>query len=312
MPLVDQSGLIAGRTMKRGNSGRVAALQKLQVVVRKLQLLRSDLCHPITFRATNRPKPGVEEGTAPPPRLADYGSVRFAGRTQQQPAQFMHLAESRVPFRTPDEYACSIIEMMERHWSLGKASVIISITGGALDFAMAPRLQKAFSHGLAKAAQATSAWVFTGGTDSGVMQLVGRALAEYDARVAVVGVAAWGVVYGRERLEGSQDDVVELPRDRENSIHGTNLEPNHTHFVLPDNGASGSKAWGSEIQFRFILEREYAARRKVPRVLVVVQGGPGTLQSIYEAIFGECPVVLVQVMAAYHRHFWRHHLARDR
>ena len=43
------------------------------------------------------------------------------------------------------------------------------------DFVLPPRLNKAFRHGLAKAAQATNAWVFTGGTDSGVMQLVGQA-----------------------------------------------------------------------------------------------------------------------------------------
>eukprot|EP00966_Prymnesium_polylepis_P289895 6696214-Prymnesium_polylepis.1 len=85
-----------------------------------------------------------------------------------------------------------------------------------------------------------------------------------------------------------------MPRDKENSVNGVNLEPNHSHFVLVDNGAENSKAWGSEIQFRFVLEKEYSSRRKVPRVLVVVQGGPGTLQSISEAIIGECPVVLVR------------------
>ena len=42
-----------------------------------------------------------------------------------------------------------------------------------------PRLEKAFKRGLAQAALATNAWIVTGGTDSGVMSLVGHGLAEY-------------------------------------------------------------------------------------------------------------------------------------
>ena len=48
--------------------------------------------------------------------------------------------------------------------------MLISIEGGAQDFKLQPRLLKAFRHGLAKVAQATNAWVFTGGGDSGVRQ----------------------------------------------------------------------------------------------------------------------------------------------
>ena len=45
------------------------------------------------------------------------------------------------------------------HWQVPQASVIISISGGAQDFQLPPRLHKAFAHGLAKAAQATGASV---------------------------------------------------------------------------------------------------------------------------------------------------------
>eukprot|EP00966_Prymnesium_polylepis_P118935 2748998-Prymnesium_polylepis.1 len=164
---------LSSGNMKDSPSGpsRGWAIQKVRGTVKRLQASRSDLCAPQTFRTVNKRTSGKE------PRLADHGGILFTGRAMTQPASFIHLADTRQPYKSPEEYACSIVDMMERHWGLGKASVIMSITGGAQDFALPPRLHKAFAHGLAKAAQATSAWVFTGGTDSGVMQLVGRALA---------------------------------------------------------------------------------------------------------------------------------------
>jgi hypothetical protein len=72
-----------------------------------------------------------------------------------------------------------------------------------------------------------------------------------------------------------------------------NLEPNHSHFLLVDNQKEAEKAWGGEIVFRFHLEKVYCQKKKVPRVLIVVQGGPKTLESVYEAVMSKCPVVLV-------------------
>ena len=52
--------------------------------------------------------------------------------------------------------------------------ILIEVTGSAKHFKVRPRLKDLFSHGLATAAHATKAWIFTGGTDSGVMQFVGQ------------------------------------------------------------------------------------------------------------------------------------------
>lgn len=42
--------------------------------------------------------------------------------------------------------------------------------------------------------------MITGGTDSGVMRLVGRALAAWEANVAVIGVMPWGVCLHQDQL----------------------------------------------------------------------------------------------------------------
>ena len=124
-------------------------------------------------------------------------------------------------------------------------------------------LQSAFSRGLAKAAQATQALVVTGGTNSGVMKMTGRALSDADARVQCLGVATWGVINGRDRLEGTHDLHQTVALDRlamANSDKGVNLEPNHSHFIFVDNGREGKHAWGGEIVFRFELERVYCEK----------------------------------------------------
>ena len=98
-------------------------------------------------------------------------------------------------------------------------------------------LRTAFSHGLAKAAHASSALVVTGGTNSGVMRLTGRSLEEFDAHVQCLGICSWGAINARSQLSGVQDldKVVPIERTAPNSKNGVNIEPNHTHFLLVDN-----------------------------------------------------------------------------
>eukprot|EP00966_Prymnesium_polylepis_P302110 6979813-Prymnesium_polylepis.1 len=60
-------------------------------------------------------------------------------------------------------------------------SILFELTGSAHNLEMRrPRLKDLFSHNLARAALASNAWMFTGGTDSGVMKLMGRALHQFD------------------------------------------------------------------------------------------------------------------------------------
>lgn len=76
-------------------------------------------------------------------------------------------------------------------------------------------------------------------------------------------------------------------------LEQANLEPNHTHFLLVDNGVRGKEAWGSEVDLRFALEEALCVKRGVPRVMLVVEGGFGTLYTVWKAVRQNCPVVLI-------------------
>lgn len=104
------------------------------------------------------------------------------------------------------------------------------------------------------------------------------------------------------------------------------LDPNHTHFILVDDGSEGK--FGKEIKFRAQLEAElrkgkplkhYENNLKkrqysnsavvyeetetnekedqslVPMVLIVVQGGPNTLLTVKESIKENMPVLVLYV-----------------
>lgn len=87
-------------------------------------------------------------------------------------------------------------------WGLPMPNLIISVTGGAQKFALPFRMKKAFKEGLYKAAASTGAWIVTGGTNTGVMKLVGEAISEGTQKqdIVLLGIATWGVLSLKEKM----------------------------------------------------------------------------------------------------------------
>ena len=77
------------------------------------------------------------------------------------------------------------------------------------------------------------------------------------------------------------------------SIDGAPLNPHHTHFVFVDDGKVGRQAWGSEIQLRSALEAAISKAKGIPIVQLVVQGGPGTLQTVESTALAGKPIVVL-------------------
>ena len=78
--------------------------------------------------------------------------------------------------------------------------LIISVTGGAQNFSIPQRMKTAFKRGLIKAATSTNAWIITGGTNAGVMKLVGEAVSEEYNKLVVIGIATWGKIALKDNL----------------------------------------------------------------------------------------------------------------
>ena len=130
------------------------------------------------------------------------------------------------------------------------------------------------------------------GTDSGVINLVGEALRDFgegDARPPCIGIAPWRKLMYRERFTDARD-VTYLPR-KANSEKSVAIDSSHTHFIMVDDG---NDEYGGEIPLRGGLEREISRHFRVPTVLLVVQGGPGSYSTVRKGIENGQRVLLVK------------------
>ena len=146
------------------------------------------------------------------------------------------------------------------------------VVGGAagLDAAAASDLASVAS-GIVQAADTCGAVVVDGGTDAGVMRLVGRARAAAGNRVPLLGV----VVQSLGGLPG-------VPLEGEMAA----LEPHHSHFAL----VPGS-AWGDEAPWIARLAGAVAGSER--SVTVLVNGGEIAWTDVAESVRAKRPVLAV-------------------
>jgi SLOG in TRPM, prokaryote len=131
---------------------------------------------------------------------------------------------------------------------------VILLFGGAagLDDSRKAHLATLFSHGVTPVAAELGALIVDGGTQSGVMAIMGEAVAQRPGRCQLLGIAPKGKIRHPEIAGAS------------GVSDGAALEPNHSHFVLVE-----SAEWGGETGKMLELARAFNA----PIVAIVVNGG---------------------------------------
>ncbi|GAB0191830.1 transient receptor potential cation channel subfamily M member 8 [Grus japonensis] len=203
----------------------------------------------------------------------------------------------------------TLYDLMTQHWHLKTPNLVISVTGGAKNFALKPRMRKIFSR-LIYIAQSKGAWIFTGGTHYGLMKYIGEVVRDNtisrssEENVVAIGIAAWGMISNRESLIRSGDSdgyylahyiMDDLKRD---PLYC--LDNNHTHLLLVDNGTHGHPTIEAKVRTqlekyiseRVIPESNYGG--KIPIVCFAQGGGKETLKSINVAIKSKIPCVVVE------------------
>lgn len=90
-------------------------------------------------------------------------------------------------------------------WNLQKPQLILSITGGSKKFNIPNQMKRAFKRGLIKVSSTTGAWIITGGTNTGLMRLVGEAVSEEyyadsNSKSVVLGITTWGKIALRDEM----------------------------------------------------------------------------------------------------------------
>ena len=132
------------------------------------------------------------------------------------------------------------------------------------------RLRPAFADGLVPAVERLGACVVDGGTDAGVMRLLGEARAAASASFPLIGVPAVGTV----ALPGAD------------SNGRAQLEGNHTHFLL----VPGTD-WGDETPW--LARAAGDASKGHPSVTVLVDGGDVAWRDVEESVRAGRKVIVV-------------------
>lgn len=134
------------------------------------------------------------------------------------------------------------------------------------------RLEFLFTEVLAPLAQKLNMVVIDGGTDAGVMRLMGNARTHIKGTFPLVGVAPKG--------------LVSLPNQPCNHPDVTPIEPQHTHCLL----IPGSN-WGDESPW--IARLASVIARDSPSVTVLVNGGGVTWKDAACSIGENRPIVII-------------------
>lgn len=140
---------------------------------------------------------------------------------------------ARAVFPTTVDSDGNIVDALD----LVDHKAVLLIIGGAdnLTDSLKPTLTQLFSRGIARAAMGVNAVILDGGTKAGVMEMMGQGVADRGFKSQLIGVAPRGLV----NYPGSK------------GAGETQLDPNHTHFVLVD-----GDAWGDETGSLFDLDRK--------------------------------------------------------
>lgn len=151
---------------------------------------------------------------------------------------------------------------------------VLVVIGGASklreeDFA---RLQQLFLEVLAPVANILGCFVVDGGTDAGVMKLMGTARTNTGSTFPLIGVSPIG--------------LVKLPNTINHSSEATALEKHHTHFFL----VAGSE-WGNESPWLAKIASLLAGDK--PSVAVLINGGEIALVDATENVKVGRPLVAI-------------------
>ncbi|XP_050595317.1 transient receptor potential cation channel trpm isoform X7 [Bombus affinis] len=222
-----------------------------------------------------------------------YGTIEFQGGPHPTKAQYVRLAYDTRPE--------PIVQLLCREWNLGLPKLLITVHGGRSNFELQPTLKKVLRKGLLKAAKTTGAWIFTGGTNTGVTRQVGDALllerSQRQGRVVSIGIAPWGILDKSHELVGRGGEVPYECLSSPWSKYAV-LNNRHAYFLLVDNGTGGR--YGAEIVLRRRLEK-YISNLKlqpythssIPVVALVIEGGTNTIRSVLEYVTDVPPVPVV-------------------
>jgi TRPM family ion channel len=154
---------------------------------------------------------------------------------------------------------------------------VIIIAGGASEMneQAHPDLIRLFTRGIVQVAVSNRALIIDGGTQAGVMAIMGQAVAEQQRRSTLLGVAPAGsVIYPGQSTVITGDEIAPL-------------DPNHSYFVLVE-----TDEWGGETDTMYELAKTLSAN--CPSLAVLINGGSITKSEVLHNVRQGRPIIVME------------------
>ncbi len=186
-----------------------------------------------------------------------------------KPIVFDNNRKAFAVFPPPDASAEEIAAALQ----ITPPQAVLLVIGGAdnLDAKVNSRLIQLFGRGVARAVADMQALSVDGGTEAGVMKMMGQGVADRGFKSSLIGVAPVGLI----SYPGSEGD------------RSTPLDPNHSHFVLVE-----GNNWGDETGVIFKLMDWF---RQQTRVMVLLAGGGEiSRHEVLQTVRQNLPLIVIE------------------
>jgi hypothetical protein len=154
---------------------------------------------------------------------------------------------------------------------------LIMIAGGAafMDKQSNAELEQLFTGSVVQVASQLNALIIDGGTQAGVMEIIGLAVSGHQQRPQLLGVSPHGnVTYPGKSSETSNTD-------------SGPLDPNHSHFVLVE-----TDEWGGETATMYALAAFIS--KSCPSLAILVNGGAIAENEIINNVRQQRPIIVIE------------------
>jgi len=201
------------------------------------------------------------------------GSVCRVPEGQSDSLTFPNGNTAQICHVEPEVTAATLLDKL----GLAEINALIIIAGGAddLEEALYPRLLQLFSRGIAREGKEIRAGFIDGGTDSGVMAMLGKGVADHGYHSPLVGIAP------------TQKIVYRTRKNAEPPAGQHCLEPHHSHFVLVN-----TDDWDEAFSITYRLAALLI--QQIPVLCVLVNGGETTRHEIVHCVRLGIPIVVLK------------------
>jgi len=151
------------------------------------------------------------------------------------------------------------------------------IAGGAskMEKHIISELSPLFTDGIAHIAASLDALIIDGGTQAGVMALIGLGAAQQPDKPTLLGVAPASVV----TFPGKPIDKT--------SSEAIPLDPNHSHFVLVE-----TDKWGGETETMYELAQVFS--QSSPSIALLINGGDIAKSEVLHNVRQSRPIIIIE------------------